>query len=259
MKTDHDLKNKKRTPDAHEYLRGMSPRSRGQMKTEKTLNWVYRWGFSSAKLLRDVSGQQANGYAKRLTERGLIQETKTLSGIPRTYFTLTKSGLAECERKVMVLNQYPEIDPYRVNQQTLRHYLIAQEATLSALTKEMISDFETERQLGDADTRGQKRPDVVWISGTERWGIEVELTAKWARHLDEFVLNICRAIASGRYIRFFVLTDSPAIRTRYQNALRAPSVHEWVKNSRGHWQQHQIVHLPSWLPDRVQVLLLEGI
>lgn len=259
MKTEHDIGKRKRTPDVRQYLNGESPRARGQAKLDRALDWLYRWGFSSATLLRDVSGQQANGFARRLIEHGFAQETRTLSGQPRSYLTLTRLGLAECERKALTLYPYPEADPYRVNQQTMRHYLIAQRATLNSMAQGLITGYETERQFAHADVRGQKRPDVVWLSGEARWGIEVELTAKWSRQLDEFVLNICRAIASGRYTRFFVLTDSPAIQTRYQNALRAETVPEWLKNNRGHWQQHQLVQLPAWLPDRVQILLLEGI
>jgi hypothetical protein len=260
MKEMKQAKTAKKPPVAADYLQGESPRQRGLYKRRLVLDWVYRWGHSTAPIIRQVSGQQANGYPKRLTEKALLRATRTASGTPQYYFTLTESGLQEAERHAVVINSYPEIDCYRVNQQQIRHYALAQQATINALDDELIEGYQTERQLGVADTAGKKRPDVVWLrSNGERWALEVELSSKWDRRLDQFVLEIYRALAQRTYQKFYVVTDSAAIRARYEAAFQAPSVDEWKKNDRGHWERTNTVPLPAWVQTRVGFLFIEDI
>lgn len=247
----------RKPPVAAHYLNGISPRARGQQKQNTVLDWVYRWGHSTADVLRQVSGQQANGYAKRLSEKGLLRATKTASGTPKQYFTLTEAGLQDVERRAYDLHHYPELDPYRVNQQQIRHYMLAQRATINAIESDQIDDFLTERMTHEADTAGKKRPDVTWmLPDDSRWGIEIELSAKWERRLDQFVYDIYRALAQGSYNRFCVVTDSEAIQHRYQNAFAQSAIPVWGKNGRGHWERTNEVELPGWLPDHVTLMLI---
>lgn len=252
------MKESRKPPIAAEFLEGVSPRERGRQKQAAVLDWVYRWGHSTADIIRQVSGQQANGYAKRLTEKGLLRATKTESGSPKQYFTLTQSGLEDVERRAYDLHNYVEIDPYRVNQQQLRHYMLAQRATINAIDEDEIDDFLTERMTHAADTTGKKRPDVTWIMPNEsRWGIEIELSAKWDRRLDQFVFDICNALANKEYARFCVVTDSHAIESRYRQAFAQSQIPTWTKNGRGHWEKTGAVNLPSELLDQVTFLFLE--
>lgn len=251
------MENGRKPPIAAKYLGGVSPRARGRQKQEAVLDWVYRWGHSTADIIRQVSGQQANGYAKRLTEKGFLRATKTESGSPKQYFTLTQSGLEDVERRAYDLHHYVEIDPYRLNQQQLRHYMLAQRATINAIDAGQIDDFLTERMTHEADTAGKKRPDVCWVMPDgSRWGIEIELSAKWDRRLDQFVFDICKAIVQKEYARFCVVTDSPAIEARYRQAFAQPQIPTWTKNGRGHWERSGAVNLPSWLPDHVTFMLI---
>lgn len=246
-------------PRAADYLDGQSPLQRGEEKRARVLDWLYRWGFSSSEILRQVAGQKAKGYAKQLTRRGLLIETKTESGTPVFFYTLSKSGLEEVERKAMMLYAYPELDPYRVQQQQIRHYLIAQEATVSALTSGTISAFMTEREYNDGDETGKKRPDIVWIVSEEKIGIEVELSAKWERRLDDFITGIMRAIKSGDYQRFFIVSDSPAIIKRYAEAMRpGAKTRIWKKNARHHWEVSKEITIPEWVIESVSFNLLES-
>lgn len=247
----------KKPPIAAQYLNGVSPRARGLQKQNTVLDWVYRWGHSTADVIRQVSGQQANGYAKRLAEKGLLKATKTVTGSPKLYFTLTEAGLQDVERRAYDLYNYPELDQYRVNQQQIRHYLLAQRATMNALDTDQIDDFLTERMTHEADTAGKKRPDVTWLLPDEsRWGIEIELSAKWERRLDQFVYDIYRALAQGSYSRFCVVTDSEAIQHRYEEAFCQASIPIWGKDSRGRWERNNEVELPDWLRDRVTLMLI---
>lgn len=246
-------------PVAAHYLDGQSPRARGREKQSNVLEWVYRWGHSTAEILRLVSGQQANGYAKRLTEKGLLRATKTASGTPKFYYTLTESGLQEAERHTLQLNSYLELDPYRVNQQQIRHYRLTQQATITALQNGLITDFQTERMTGQADATGKKRPDVTWLlEGGKRWGVEIELSGKWERRQDQFVHEIYTALSQGEYERFCIVTDSPALEVRYRQAFESPSIPVWSKNDRGHWERINELELPAWLPKRLTFQLIQA-
>ena len=262
----NEAKNDKRTPRASDYLGDESPHARGERKRRRVLGWVYRWGYSSAEIIRQVAGQQAKGYAYGMVKKGWLVETKTESGMPRFTYTLSETGRQEAERLAEDLHRYPEADPYRINQQQIRHYLLAQQATVNALAAGAISDYRTERMFDDGGDRlGEKRPDVVWLlpSG-QQVGVEIELSAKWDRRLHEFVLGIARAlqaesIESIEYQRFAIVTDSPAIARRYEAAMQ-PGVELpiWRKNRRAHWEIDRVIQVPEWLIDRVDFVLLEG-
>ncbi len=264
---DSKATNEKRTPTAADYLGGESPHARGEKKRRRVLCWVYRWGYSSAEIIRQVAGQQAKGYASGLVKKGWLVETKTESGLPRYTYTLSETGQQEAERLADDLHRYPEADPYRINQQQIRHYLLAQQATVNALAAGTISGYRTERMFDEAgDKSGEKRPDVLWLLPTgQQIGVEIELSAKWDRRLNEFVLGIARALQAAsidqpaQYQRFVVVTDSPSIARRYKAAMQ-PGVELpiWKKNARAHWEVAKVAQVPSWLIDRVDFVLLEG-
>lgn len=255
---------KKTPPRAMDFMGGQSPHERSIQKRQAVLTWIYRWGYSSAEIIRQVADQTAGGYAKKLEERGLLVATKTESGIPRAIFTLTKSGYQEAERFADKLAPYPELDPYRVNQQLIRHNLLAQQITVRELKNGNTHDYLTERFVGlDGDKPGQKRPDVVWIAWDgRRTAVEVELTAKWERRLDEFILAVGDGLdpTNGpRYAEFVIVTDSPAIERRYRAAVEpGTSLTVWQKNERGHWVPKKHLKIPFFLSQGVRFILLEN-
>lgn len=264
---ENEAHNDKRTPTAADYLNGESPHARGEKKRRRVLSWVYCWGYSSAEILRQVAGQQAKGYASGLVKKGWLVETKTESGMPRFFYTLSQAGQQEAERLAENLHRYPEADPYKVNQQQVRHYLLAQQATINALAAGTICNYKTERMFdGSGDKAGEKRPDILWLlAGGQQIGVEIELSAKWDRRLNEFVLGIARALQAAnidkpaQYQRFAIVTDSLAIARRYEAAMQ-PGVDlpVWKKNARAHWEVAKVAQVPSWLIDRVDFVLLEG-
>lgn len=204
---------------------GKSPRQLGNESRQKLLAWVYRWGFTCSSVCQLLLNRTSGGYLQKLTQQNLLVATKTKSGTPINYYTLSELGLQEIERLSDALLRYSELDPFKVNQLQIRHYLIAQKITIKALDSGQIIDFETERmRLIDGDRQGEKRPDVVWItSGMERYAIEIELSAKWDRNLDSFILGIARDLQSSKnkddgISRYVIISDSRAIIDRYQQA-----------------------------------------
>ena len=243
---------------------GKSPRALGESAFRKTIDWIYRWGFTSSGVVLALLQRTAGGYCQKLSRQGWLIETKTESGIPPHFFTLSESGLQEAERRSETLCRYPEINCFKVNQKLIRHYLLAQELTVNSLNSGAIVNFETERMfMKDGDTRGIKRPDVVWLlhSGA-RVGIEIELSSKWDRDLHEFILQIAHALHSNsgepaRFDRFAIISDSAAIIKNYKEAM-APgsSLPIWQKNSRGQWAIEKKIFVPDWLINKVDFRLI---
>lgn len=249
----------RRPPVAAKYLDGQSPSERSQEKRLRVLNWVYRWGWSSADIINIVSGQATKGYATKLVQAGLLRETLSSSVHLKRFFTLTADGLAEIERHIVKLLPYPEIRPLRVRQEMIRHQLIAQRLTLEYMKYGPVADVVTERMYPElADKAGVKRPDVVWhCRDGQAIAVEIEITSKWGRKLDEFILKINGSIhkySAG----CVVFTDSPAIHKRYAEAMASgASVSTWEKDDRGYWRIAGTQEIESALARLIQVMLID--
>ncbi|HNU67383.1 MAG TPA: hypothetical protein PL131_14230 [Methylotenera sp.] len=180
--------------------------------------------------------------------------------------TLSMQGLEEIEKQSFDLYKYPEINQFKVNQQQLRHYQIVQIATVNALNSKKIVDFETERMFAsEGDKPGIKRPDVLWFTDNgKRIAVEVELSQKWDRAFDEFLLAIIRSLSSkdgvkAKFDRFLIITDSNAIRHNYIEAIQPGSIfYKWEKNHRDHWEVTKKLLVPDWLIQKVDFQLIKN-
>ncbi|MDA8381561.1 MAG: hypothetical protein M0037_00545 [Betaproteobacteria bacterium] len=241
---------------------GITPRQRGREKLRLAVDWIYRWGYSSPSVLDILSGAKRAGFPAKLVKNNLCARTKTqtgglASGIPVVYLTLTELGLSEAERFRKTLINY-NIDPYRVDQTKMRHDLIAQKATAKNLQEGIIADYQTERELAAKHEAGQKEPDVVWIMPDgSKTAVEIELTAKWDRRLDEFVLHTARSLISRdgkppRFDQVAVVSDSPAILERYETAFRpGAKINQWAKDRHGHYRINKTVTMPPEVSEKM--------
>jgi hypothetical protein len=239
---------------------GQSPRQIGQAKAWTAVHWIYRWGWASPSVLELVCRDNRNGLVSRLLKRGLIIKTRTESGggqrdVPTYLLTLTEAGVNEVERMIEEpsdLLPY-STDPYRIKQALLRHDILAQMATVKALLKGTITSFSTEREMAAKSEAGVKQPDVMWWHGDTRIAVEIELSAKWERDLDEFVGRYLLALAPrngvpARCHQIALISDSPAILKRYKAAF-APGA-SYGSDSR-HWRRVGEQKVPEWIGGRV--------
>lgn len=264
MQEDLKQEPKRVPPRASDYLNGDSPMMRAKDKLARVLVWIYLHGFSTAEIIRQVSGQKARGYARRLAKAGYLVETKTESGgfirsIPVYYYTLSLTGLQEAARHAQVQIPYPELDCWRVDQQLMRHGIIVQELTWSQVRFGLIKEYRTERMLGvGGDKAKVKRPDAVWTEDDmSKIAIEVELSGKFDRDLDDFIHKLIEAlyydgIGTGRYGRFFIFSDQQKLLDRYKGAMQpgAP-LSVWAKSARNRWEKHTTEEVPHWLCEQV--------
>lgn len=253
---------KRVTTRAADYLNGESPRARGEAKKRRVLLWLLRWGYSSADIIRQVAAQANNGYALRLVRANLLREVKTNGRIPAKLYVLTRDGLELAIRHSEMALRYPEIDPARINQGQMGHYLKAQSVTVNAIRLGRIADYMTERMFSDGKA-GEKRSDVIWVTKDLRnIGVEIERSPKWHRSLDQFVYRLMNAIngnskQSVQISEAAVVTESKAILTRYKKAIEpGATINIWEKNpSRGIWEAKRKMVVPDWLSKKVYFFL----
>jgi hypothetical protein len=267
------------------YLKyGASPRQRGREKALKALDWVYRWGWAAPATIDQLNGEQARGLAKRLVDRGLLVATKTQAGygfeyVPAKMLTLSKFGINEIERERSQLREILEaqnankasmtmlleykVDPYRINQNNLRHDNIVQLATLNKIKAGEVIEFFTERELKHFSKKEVKQPDAVWrLISDELASIELELSGKWDRAFALFVHKTIQTLdpKEPKYNACYVLFDSAATRSRYEAAFVTGSKYDgWFKNMLKNqiWEKtSERKTVPSWIEGKVHCMML---
>lgn len=243
-----------------EALAGRSPRKAGQDKVRQALDWVYRWGYSSATILDGLSGAKRRGLAARLVTQGLLKATNVegggLNGLPHRILTLTALGLSDVERWRETLLPY-ELDASRYRQNKVRHYMLAQKATAQRLAEGTLADFATEKELWEQSlaVEGYKQPAVLWrMKSGEKVGVEVELLAKFGPKLDMFVLACLNNLstsengAPARFDQVVVISDSPVILKRYKAAFEPGAAYStWKKDERSRWAKAGAQKVPDWI------------
>jgi len=244
----------------HAYLDGLAPRTRGNLNTVATARFVYRFGYSNVKTLMKVIEVETDGWFRAAAARGDFGRVKTPGG---DLLILTESTLQVAEYHAERLFPYPELDGAKINLSLVRHNLFVQEVTLRAMAGGSFSDYQTEREIMTGDARGIKRPDVVWITTSGlRFAVEVELTSKWARHFDDFVVGVVTALddssCPAAYDRFAIISDSKALLARYREAMTSGKpLHYWRKDSGGKWMIGRKSKIPDWIDERVSYRLVE--
>jgi hypothetical protein len=241
---------------------GKTPQQRGREKIQLAVDWIYRWGFSSPSVIDILSGTGRCGFPMKLVRRGLCMRTRTasggmLEGVPNFFLTLTALGVTEAERLRETLIDY-EIDPYRVKQAQMRHDLLAQTATANLLLADRITDYLAEREIAGQRESERKVPDVVWIQENFQIAVEVELTGKWGRKLDEFVSRSVKSLLPSpdgkppRFHQIAILSDSPSILKRYREAFSLRSnLKYWGLDNHNHWRIQDSEPMPKGVFERI--------
>jgi len=252
------------TDDRSSTLRGWTTdraKERGSEKRRTVLDWVYRWGYASASTIVEASGAADRGYPQRLVKQGLIRPVPT-TRCPTTkkIFVLTVDGLDIARSSSILWLEYPELDSRRINQANVTHNLTTQEQILRQLPN--FSGWKSDREFGQ-NIEDNKRPDGALIDGTGRaYGLEIELSGKWSRRLDQMSIRIIAGIAKQRFAGFQVLCATEAMAQRYK-VVFAPGfqIPRWEPGAsgsgkfftRGHWEP-----IPKAISEAIWVEALPG-
>jgi hypothetical protein len=238
---------------------GISTRQLGRERLLEGCRWVYRWGWSAPAIV-DMLGGARRGLSARAVAAGLMSETRTAAGgvledVPKKILTLTDAGVAFVEKHLSEDELLEPEDALRINQANLRHDFLAQKATIKNLKAGKISDYLTPKEMAEASRKDEKIPDAVWImpDGRKR-AIELELTAKFKRRLDDFVWGIILSLSGDppKFDGYFIVSDSQAILSRYKAAFRpGQKVARWERDKQSHWRIKEWQEVPQWLQSKI--------
>jgi hypothetical protein len=235
---------------------GISTRRIGELKQQHALQWIYLFGWSWPSVLEQICGCKNKRLTSQLLKKKLITtmvpEAAGMKGVPKKIIVLSERGLQEVERFQKELIKY-ELDPSRIRQTHIRHAAIAQQETANMLGPNF--GFQTERQLAAMSVKNMKQPDILWIIDGKRIAVEIELTSKWDRGFDQFVLStilslMASAQTPARFDSVLILTDSPATQERYSAQFKpGQTFNAWEKEgskNTGKWkvsnQQYKVPH-----------------
>lgn len=240
---------------------GISTRQIGELKQQHALQWIYLWGWSWPSVLEQITGCKNKRLTSQLLKKKLIvtmvPEAAGMRGVPRKIIVLNERGLQEAERFQKKLIKY-ELDPSRIRQTHIRHAALAQQATANMLKPGF--DFQTERELAAMSMKNMKQPDIVWFTNGQRVAVEIELTSKWDRHFDQFVLSTVMSLTPSqntlaRFDTVQIMTDSAAIQERYSAQFKpGQTFNAWEKegsNNSGKWKVSGQYRIPEDIDGKV--------
>jgi len=215
-------------------------------------------GYSSGAIIQRLLRQAASGWAARAERRGWLQSLVPVAGWPVRVYALAQPALELVESISAVPLPPLDLDMNRINEALIRHNLITQEMSLLALQKGVAVRVESERQIAGFDRPGQKRPDALWHLANGRViAVEIELSGKWGRHLDQFVARVVDALSPveggpARLDGFQIFAASAALIDRYRVAL-APGapLAIWGKPDKASWKIVERRRVPPWVSNRV--------
>ena len=243
----------------------INPTLKGETNKNFALTWIYLWGYSTAPILQILLGHQGMSWTTQAVRSGWLRKTGITSRERVKLVTLTSKGVAWVEERLSEIYRYSESDPHRISPQTVWHNLLAQRVTIISARAGEALTYRMERQEAAKSRRGEKKPDVVWVTRErQRIGVEIELNAKWDQRFDEFVSSTIAALtpaADGtpaRFGKFIVFTTSPAIASRYAAAFK-PNAHLriWRATSKSGFVVDRTIEVPEWIHHRIEFRVIK--
>lgn len=231
--------------------------ARAHEKRVLVCNWVNEWGWTTSEVIQRLCLTRTPGQANRLVQAGLLraQRLDNTKG-----YLLTERGqqlaLAHSSRQLKTLEQ--------INPSTARHDAIAQQIIVEKMLSGEFSRFLSSRTIlfliGES-CYSRKIPDAVIRDKENRlYAVEVELSGKWDRRLDEFVSRSIDMLQNGltlhlnaKFSEIHIYAESDALIERYKKAFEpnAPFF-DWSKNGNGEYRRGTINFVPDWVASKIK-------
>jgi hypothetical protein len=220
-----------------DYLHGTSPSVKAEQNKLIAFQHIYNFGYSTDQLITALLGKKATGWAATQVKSGWLRRTDFEAFLHGPLFTLSNRGLEWIEEMIDFIHPYPEANPHKIHQALIKHNLFAQRFLIESYTRDYLVGSFTERQYATLDTQGAKRPDMIFHHfelGVV--AIEIELSPKWERRLDDFVIRIVRDLGyfnneEEKYSSYCIVSKSAALLNNYREAFSPGSnINEWYKD-----------------------------
>lgn len=235
-------------------VRCTNPRERSYENETRLISWIYRWGFSTTRILHEIQGVIRSSTIPTIERQGKIVRERTIfKSLPLVY-KLTSQGVMVAESRLDENFEYQELTKEKVVTSHFFHDLFTQALTVVGVARGVCVDFATPRMTGLAGKEDKKIPDVVWVNSAGlAFAVEVEVNQKWAEKLDNFFGRIIESIESGEIHECLIVTPSKATARNYLKALDRQEIPVWSRKS-GLWRLERNVVVRQIVLDRISVV-----
>jgi len=224
---------------------GQGPRARGQERAMEALVWIHRWGWSTPTLLEMLTGKLRSGLGNRLVKNGLLIKTPMPAGginsTPSYVLTLSEMGLDEAAPLAEIEFNYRLNS--KIKTQQIIHDELIQRITLTMLKKGRIYEYKTPNMLFTPNDFDTKIPDALWYrenkksGGDEIVSVELELTPKWGKDLDNTIERTIEFFKYGCDKVIYIFKSEKTLE-RYKAAFKEGATYtRWEKENgrNGKW------------------------
>lgn len=243
MHSDSSKTDNKRNPRAS--MKGnQSPLARGREKLIATLTWLYCWHATAGPIVRELLGTTQTNYLSELEKKGYVRSLNAPTLLCGRAYILTKDGVNAAAAALGRELQY-SVHPSSVAHATLKHDLCVQRACLNVHKRGLTV---APARFLSADNDGKIPDAIVTGPAGERIAVEIELSGKWSRELEQTLASHLRALANGQWEKVVYVSNSQAILERYQNRLKL-EIPEWYKAQNPHTHERWIRGEPRAVSD----------
>lgn len=156
-----------------------------------------------------------------------------------------------------------DVDPASISHRLIQHNLAVQQAIMAIPG---MRDYIVESMIDEKDVVDRKRPDaLVELEACpgQYAALEIELTEKRGRDLDQAIWRNVQALEQGKYLCIIYVTNQPCIAKNYREAMDY-CIDQWRKDGNGKWlRTGQTFVVPDHIKSLIRFLctdkLLKGV
>ena len=221
------------TRNPRRYLQpGQSPHQRALEKFIIVLVWIYQWHITISPLIQDLLGTTETTFLRELEKKGYVKSFPAPRLVSGTGYMLTKDGVNIAAGLLEEELQY-STHPASVSHANLKHDLSVQRFAIICKQK----GFDVSR-CRDSASINEKIPDAYLQTGERKYAVEIELTGKWDRELEQSLNGHLKAIEKAKWTDVLYVSNSKSILNRYEERLKSP-IPDWFQ-SMSHGQRRWI-------------------
>lgn len=156
-----------------------------------------------------------------------------------------------------------DVDPASISYRLIQHNLAVQQAIMAIPG---VRNYIVESMIDEKNVVDRKRPDALVELETypgQYVALEVELTEKRGRDLDQTIWRNVQALEQGKYLCIIYVTNQPCIADNYQEAMDY-YIDRWRKDGSGKWlRTDETFVVPDHIKSSIRFLctdkLLKGV
>lgn len=255
---------------------GLTSHQIHEQKIKNFCNWIYKWGWSSTVFLDEMLEGTKRGFTKKMIKKGLAvshanERISFTKGWPNDFVTLTRMGIEYLQQfdDIEIDLEYPKNGLSLVNINQTRHDLLCQKyifkkrkelENLHGDLEQFEFDYKTSRMIRNKKSEeGIKEPDIIMILNGDIIAIEIELTIKKDRELDQFCSLIIRSLQKNEYDEIHIISSNSII-NKYSKVLHDinAKVSVWrMKENRTWFKTDKVIESNEEIAEKIKFYKLQ--